>query len=60
MIKKYDERVMAKLDLSSVDDEIIRILSTSKAYVDSIEDIFNDSSKTYQEKLDELKSLYKG
>ena len=60
MIKKYDERVMAKLDLSSVDDEIIRILSTSKAYVDSIEDIFNDSSKTYREKLDELKSLYKG
>ena len=60
MIKKYDERVMAMLDLSSVDDEIIRILSTSKAYVDSIEDIFNDSSKSYQEKLNKLKSLYKG
>lgn len=60
LIKKYDERVLATLDLSSVDPEIIRILSTSKAYVDTIEDIFNDSSKTYHEKLNELKSLYKG
>jgi len=60
LIKKYNERVIATLDLSSVKPETIKILSTSKAYVDSIEDIFNDSSKTYKEKLNELKSLYKG
>jgi len=60
LVKKYDERVIATLDLSSVKPETIKILSTSKAYVDSIEDIFNDSSKTYKEKLNELKSLYKG
>jgi len=60
LIKKYDERVMATLDLSSVAPEYINILSTSKAYVDSIEDIFSDSTKSYKDKLEELKSLYKG
>jgi len=60
LIKKYEERVMATLDLSSVAPEYINILSTSKAYVDSIEEIFSDQHKSYEEKLEELKSLYKG
>ena len=60
LIKKYDERIMATLDLSSVAPEYINILSTSKAYVDPIEDIFSDQTKPYETKLEELKSLYKG
>jgi len=60
LINKHGERVMATLDLSSVDEEIINILSTGKAYVDSIEEIFSDKSKSYQTKLNELKTLYKG
>jgi len=60
LVKKHDERVIATLDLSSVASEYINILSTSKAYVDSIEDIFSDPNKSYEEKLEKLKSLYKG
>lgn len=60
LIKKHDEKVLATLDLSSVDEEYIKILSTSKPYVDDIEKIFSDESKPYKTKLNELKSLYKG
>jgi len=60
MVKKYDERVICQLDLSSVDKESIKILSTSKAYVDDIENIFNNSESGYEDKLNELKNLYKG
>jgi len=59
MVKKASEKLMVSLDLSSIGSEMINILSTNKAYVDRVEDIFNDTTKSLDEQTEELKNIYR-
>ena len=58
LIKRQDESVIAKLDLSSLGKENLMILSTASAYIDTIEAIFNQENKSLDEKITELKKTY--
>ena len=58
LIKRQDESVIAKLDLSSLGKENLMILSTSSAYIDTIEAIFSQENKSLDEKITELKKVY--
>lgn len=59
LVKRQDEKVIAKLDLSSIGKENLMILSTGTAYVDVIDKIFNQENKSLDEKINELKEIYK-
>lgn len=58
LVKRQDESVIAKLDLSSLGKENLMILSTASAYIDTIEKIFNQKDKSLDEKVKELKDFY--
>lgn len=59
LVKRQDEKVICTLDLSSLGKENLMILSTDSAYIDSIEKIFKDQNKSLDEKIKNLKSIYK-
>ncbi len=59
LIKKSDESVIASLDLSTLGNENIKILSTGEVYVNDIERIFNQKNKSLDEKVKELQEFYK-
>lgn len=59
LVKRQDEKVIAKLDLSSIGKENLMILSTGTAYVDVIDKIFSQENKSLNEKINELKEIYK-
>lgn len=59
LVKRQDEKVICTLDLSSLGKENLMILSTGAAYIDTIEIIFNDKTKTLNEKINALKEIYK-
>ena len=59
LVKRQDEKVICTLDLSSLGKENLMILSTDSAYIDSIEKIFKDENKSLDEKIKNLKSIYK-
>lgn len=58
LIKRDDESVVAKLDLSNMDDTLIKILSTNSTDVDAIQAIFNQDI-LLQDKITQLKTYYK-
>lgn len=58
LVKRQDESVIAKLDLSSLGKENLMVLSTGSSYIDTIEKIFSQSDKTLEEKTKELKQFY--
>lgn len=60
LVKRQDESVIAKLDLSTLGKENLMILSTAAAYIDTIEEIFAQKDKSLEEKIIELKDIYKG
>ena len=57
--KNTGEKSIVSLDLSSVGKENLAILSTGSTFVDEVEKIINDKSKNYDEKLENLKNLYR-
>lgn len=59
LIKRQDEKVICTLDLSSLGNENLKILSTGTAHIDTIEKIFSQESKNLDEKVAELKEFYK-
>lgn len=59
LIKRGKENVIASLDLSSIGDENIKILSTGSAYVDDIKRIMNNDKKSLNERIENLKNFYK-
>jgi type IV secretion system protein VirB4 len=59
LIKKEEGSVIVNLDLSSMPKEYIKILSTSVAYKDQVQAIFNQVDKTQAQKVEELKALYR-
>jgi len=60
LIKREEGTVIVKLDLSHIADEYIKILSTSVAYKDQVENIFSQKDISQAEKINQLKNLYKG
>lgn len=58
LIKKSKESVVCSLDLSSIGDELIKILSTGTAYVDEIKMIMEDDSINLEERIEKLKTFY--
>ncbi|WP_443984342.1 TraG/VirB4 family ATPase, partial [Campylobacter coli] len=59
LIKRQDEKVICTLDLSSLGNENLKILSTGTAHIDTIEKIFSQENKSLDEKVLELKEFYK-
>ena len=59
LIKRGKENVIASLDLTSIGDENIKILSTGSAYVDDIKRIMNDDKKSLNTRIEDLKNFYK-
>ncbi|MGI7364027.1 type IV secretion system protein VirB4, partial [Campylobacter jejuni] len=59
LIKRQDEKVICTLDLSPLGNENLKILSTETAYIDVIEKIFSQENKSLDEKVLELKEIYK-
>lgn len=59
LIKRQDEKVICTLDLSSLGNENLKILSTGIAHIDIIEKIFSQENKNLDEKVAELKEFYK-
>ena len=57
--KNTGEKSIVSLDLSSVGKENLAILSTGSTFVDEVEKIINDKSKNYNEKLENLRNLYR-
>ncbi len=59
LIKKGDETAVVNLDLSSLGSENISILSTGRAYVEKVKNIFSQEDKTLNLKVQELRRYYK-
>lgn len=58
--KNTGERSIASLDLDSIGRTNLSILSTGSTFVEEVEKIINDKTKAYDEKLENLKNLYRG
>lgn len=56
--KSGDQKAIASLDFKSLGNVNLAILSTAKAFVDSLEAIIYDKTKTYDEKLKLIKNFY--
>lgn len=60
MVKKNTgQKSIVSLDLSSIGKVNLAILSTGSTFVDEVENITNDKTKSYDEKLENLKNLYR-
>jgi len=59
LIKRQDEKLIATLDLSTLGKENLMILSTGSAYVNKLDYIFSQNNKSLDEKVRELKEIYK-
>lgn len=59
LVKRQDEKTIATLDLSSLGKENLMILSTGTKHIDTIEKIFSQENKTLNQKVKELKDVYK-
>lgn len=59
-IKRSNERVICTLDLKSLGDENLKILSTGTTYIELVETIFSQTNKSLEEKVSELQSAYRG
>lgn len=60
LVKKNNESVIVNLDLSSIGNEDLKILSTGLPYVPRVEQIFKNEENTLDEKVEELRLMYKG
>ena len=58
LIKKANERAVASINLSHVGRTNLKILSTTKGYIESIEKINKDKNLNYEQRLHSLKKLY--
>lgn len=60
MVKKNTgQKTIVSLDLSSIGKVNLAILSTGSTFVDEVKNIINDRTKSYDEKLENLKDLYR-
>ncbi|TLD80756.1 VirB4 family type IV secretion/conjugal transfer ATPase [Helicobacter sp. MIT 11-5569] len=59
LVKRQDEKAICTLDLSSLGNENLKILSTGTTYIDTIEKIFAQEDKSLDEKVAELKEFYR-
>ena len=58
LIKKANERAVASINLAHVGRTNLKILSTTKGYIESIEKINKDKNLNYEQRLHSLKKLY--
>lgn len=59
LVKRQEEKVIATLDLSTLGKENLMILSTGSAYIDTVDRVFSQENKNIDEKINELKAIYK-
>jgi len=60
LVKRANERIIVSADMSDMPKYYLKILSTSKVYVDAIRDIFDRDDISLNEKVDLLIKFYKG
>lgn len=58
LVKKSSEKAIATIDLSYMDKKFLKIISTGRSYVESIENINSNKNLTYEQKLNKLYELY--
>jgi type IV secretion system protein VirB4 len=59
MIKREEGSTVATINLEGIPREYIKILSTEKADVEKIEDIFSQEGLSHSQKVEKLKDLYR-
>ncbi|MDD6056247.1 MAG: hypothetical protein PUB96_06880 [Helicobacteraceae bacterium] len=57
--KRQDKKAIYTLELSFLDSENLKILSTETTYIDTIWQFFSQENKNLNEKAKELKEFYK-
>ena len=60
LVKRKKEEIIVSADLSEMPSYFLKILSTSKTYVDDVKRIFADGNLTHDEKVNNLIIFYKG
>jgi len=60
LVKRKNEEIIVSADLSEMPSYFLKILSTSKTYVDDVKNIFKRQDITHSEKVEKLITFYKG
>ena len=60
LVKRNKEEIIVNADLSEMPSYFLKILSTSKPYVDDVKRIFNQNELSQDEKVKELINFYEG